>query len=89
MKKASGGLNPPATAVTHNAQGGKLSSVNRPEANMAGPQGRRTAGKVPIFGQWLGVVVGVLISSAFTLFLAGFIGWSHFRRLWPRRKPSA
>jgi hypothetical protein len=33
-------------------------------------------GKVSLGGQWLGI----------TLFLAGFIGWSHFRRLWPRRK---
>jgi hypothetical protein len=30
MKKASGGLNPPATAVTHNAQGGKLSIAHVP-----------------------------------------------------------
>src|SRR6516162_11301345 len=42
--------------------------------------------KVSISAHWLGITVGILISSAFTLFLGGFIGWSHLRRLWPRRE---
>ena len=43
-------------------------------------------GKVPIWAQWLGVAAGVLLSSAFAVFLGWFIGWSHFRRLWRRQK---
>ena len=43
-------------------------------------------GKVPIWAQWLGVAAGVLLSSAFVVFLGWFIGWSHVRRLWRRPK---
>jgi hypothetical protein len=43
-------------------------------------------GKVSIRVQWLGVAAGVLLSSAFVVFLGWFIGWSHVRRLWRRRK---
>jgi membrane protein DedA with SNARE-associated domain len=42
--------------------------------------------KVSIWAQWLGVAAGVLLSSVFAVFLGWFIGWSHFRRLWGRRK---
>jgi hypothetical protein len=42
--------------------------------------------KVSIWAQWLGVAAGVLLSSAFAVFLGWFIGWSHFRRLWRRRR---
>jgi hypothetical protein len=49
-------------------------------------QQRHGGGKVSISAYWLGITVGVLISSAFTLFLGGVIGWSHLRRLWPRRE---
>ena len=43
-------------------------------------------GKVSIWAQALGVAIGVLLSSAFVVLFGWFIGWSHFRRLWPRRK---
>jgi membrane protein DedA with SNARE-associated domain len=42
--------------------------------------------KVSIWAQWLGVAAGVLLSSAFAVFLGWFIGWSHFRRWCRRRK---
>jgi membrane protein DedA with SNARE-associated domain len=45
--------------------------------------------KVSIWAQWLGFATGVLLSSAFAVFLGWFIGWSHFRRLWRRRKVAA
>jgi membrane protein DedA with SNARE-associated domain len=48
--------------------------------------GRHAVGKVAIWRQWLMVAVGVLVSSAFVVLLGWFIGWSHFRRLWRRRK---
>ena len=41
--------------------------------------------EVSIWAQALGVVIGVLLSSAFAVLLGWFIGWSHLRRLWPRR----
>ena len=43
-------------------------------------------GKASVWVQGLGGAIGVLLSSAFVVFLGWFIGWSKLRRLWTRRK---
>jgi hypothetical protein len=45
--------------------------------------GRQAVGKVSIWGQWLMVTTGVLLSPVFFLFVALFLGWPRIRRLWP------
>jgi hypothetical protein len=53
---------------------------------LGGTARRPAMAKVSISPQWLVVAAGVLLSSPFAVFLGWFIGWSHFRRLWPGRK---
>ena len=45
--------------------------------------GQHAMDRVSIWKQWLGIAVGVLLSSAYVVFLAWFIGWSQLRRLRP------
>jgi hypothetical protein len=60
------------------AQSVGLWRVNTPERNMAQVvrRGLRAMGRVSVSKQWLGVAAGVLLSSAFAVFLGWFIGWS-------------
>jgi hypothetical protein len=46
----------------------------------------RAMGKVAIWGQWLIVAIGVLLSPVFAILFVWFIGWPRIRRLWPHRE---
>ena len=48
-------------------------------------RGHLAMGRVSIWGQWLIIISGLLLSPLFLLFMAGVIGRSQFPKLWRHR----